>query len=203
MQGQRSAAQSAANKAPVMHDINRTIIAEASKGLTTGAAGQLLQRVRSATGYVSDKAGDANATDYHLLGKMLERSALEAAQAMGPHTNAGLESQLRANGSLEYTPQAIKKIAYLNDAYVSGMEMYRNGLEKAISDSGNNVFAKRAFDQEWAKVATPQVLRFKNAVDNNNDDEIASITKEVGGKGSSGARKLHEQLTQLLRLSGQ
>jgi hypothetical protein len=203
MQGQRSAAQAAANKAPVMHDINRTIVAEANKGLTTGVAGQLLQRVRSATGYVSDKAGDENATDYNLLGKMLERSALEAAQSMGPHTNAGLEAAVRANGSLDYTPQAIKKIAYLNDAIVSGMEMYRNGLEKAIGDNGNNVFAKRSFDQEWSKVATPQVLRLKNAVDNGNREEISSITKEVGGKGSAGARKLHEQLTQLLRLSGQ
>jgi hypothetical protein len=200
MQGQRSAAQSAANKAPVMHDINRTIVAEANKGLNTGALGALTQRVASATGY---NIGSESATDYNVLGKMLERSALEAAQSMGPHTNAGLEAAVRANGSLEYTPQAIKKIAYLNDAIVSGMEMYRNGLEKAIGENGNNVFAKRSFDQEWSKVATPQVLRFKNAVDNGNKEEIDNITKEVGGKGSSGARKLHEQLTQLLRLSGQ
>lgn len=202
LQAQRTAAQQTANSAPVMHDINQTIVREASKGLTTGAAGQLMQKIRSATGYVSDKAGDENATDMNLLGKYLERSALTAAQSMGPHTNAGLEASIKANGSLDYTPTAIKKIAYLNDALVSGAEMYRDGLEKTITSSPDHIFAKRKFDQEWTKVATPQVLRFKNAVDNKNPEEIASITKEVGGKGSAGARKLHDQLTQLLKLAG-
>lgn len=199
LQAQRTAAQQAANSAPVMHDINQTIAREASKGLNTGSLGQLTQKLASATGY--SLAGES-ATDYNLLGKMLERSALTAAQSMGPHTNAGLEASIKANGSLEYTPTAIKKIAYLNDALTSGAELYRDGLEKAIGGDQKGVFAKREFDAQWAKVATPQALRLKNAVDNNNPEEISSVLKEVGGKGSAGAKKLHEQLTQLLKLSG-
>jgi hypothetical protein len=199
LQAQRTAAQQAANTAPVMHDINQTIVREASKGLNTGTLGQLTQKLSSATGYT---IGKNEATDYNLLGKMLERSALTAAQSMGPHTNAGLEASIRANGSLEYTPTAIKKIAHLNDALVSGAELYRDGLEKTITSSPNNIFAKREFDQKWSKVATPQVLRLKNAVDNGNGEEVSSVLKEVGGKGSAGAQKLHKQLTELLQLSG-
>jgi hypothetical protein len=199
LQAQRTSAQQTANSAPVMHDINQTIVREASKGLNTGSLGQLTQKVASATGY--NMAGES-ATDYNLLGKMLERSALTAAQSMGPHTNAGLEASIRANGSLDYTPTAIKKIAYLNDALVSGAELYRDGLEKAIGSNQNNIFAKREFDQKWSKVATPQALRLKNAVDNKNPEEVSSILKEVGGRGSEGATKLHKQLTELIKLSG-
>lgn len=200
LQGQRTAAQMAANGAPVMHDINRTIVTEANKGFNTGSLGALTQKMASATGYT---IGDKEATDYNLLGKMLERSALTAAQSMGPHTNAGLEAAVRANGSLEYTPAAIKKIANLNDALVSGSELYSKGLEKAISSSPDNVFTKRKFDESWRAVATPQVLRFKNAVDNNNPEEVNAIIKEVGGKASKGAKALHMQLQGLLNLSGQ
>jgi hypothetical protein len=185
-----------------MHDINRTIVAEANKGFNTGSLGALTQKIASATGF--QLGPNESATDYNVLGKMLERSALAAAQSMGPHTNAGLEAAVRANGSLDYTPAALKKIAYLNDALTTGTELYRQGLERAIqADPTQNVFAKRDFDQQWSKVATPQALRLKNAVDNGDTEEIQAITKEVGGKGSPGARKLHDQLTQLLRLSGQ
>lgn len=200
-QGQRDAARQAAVSAPVMHDINRTIVAEANKGFSTGALGALTQKVASATGY--QLGPNESATDYNVLGKMLERSALTAAQSMGPHTNAGLEASVRANGSLEYTPKALKKIAYLNDALTSGAELYNQGLERAISNSPNGVFAKRDFDAQWGKVATPQALRLKNAVDNGNQEEIQNILTEVGGKKSAGAQKLHQQLVQLLQLSGQ
>jgi hypothetical protein len=199
LQDQRTAAHAAANTAPQMHDINRSIISEVNKGsVDTGRYGAFWRDISSRfPGFKPE-----GATDYDILGKMLERSALTAAQSMGPHTNAGLEASIKANGSLAYTPAAIKKIAHLNDAIVSGSEMYRDGLEKAIGTSPNNVFSKREFDAKWAKVATPQALRLKNAVDNGDKDEIKSISEEVGGRNSEGAKKLHKQLTELIQLSG-
>jgi hypothetical protein len=201
LQGQRTDALTAARNAGTMHDINRTIVQEASKGFSTGSLGALRQKITSATGYQFDP--NDTATDYNVLGKYLERSALAAAQSMGPHTNAGLEAAVRANGSLDYTPQALKKIAYLNDALVTGSQLYSQGLEKAIESSPNGVFAKRQFDQEWGKAATPQALRLKNAVDTGNQEEIQNIVKEVGGKGTKGAQQLHAQLQKLLQLAGQ
>lgn len=201
LQDERAAAKNAATGAPVLHDVNRTIIAEANKGFSTGTLGAWTQKLASATGY--QLGPNENATDYNVLGKMLERSALQAAASMGPHTNAGLEAAVRANGSLDYTPTAIKKIARLNDALVSGAELYQRGLENAISGSKDGVFAKRQFDQEWARVATPQALRLKNAVDTRDREDIDAIVKEVGGRGSKGAQALHSQLRKLIQLSGQ
>jgi hypothetical protein len=205
LQLQRTAAQQAANTAPTMHNLNRSVISEVDNGITTGKLGELIQKVKSATGF----AGDTG-TDYNTLGKLLERSAITAAQGMGPHTNAGLEAQVRANGSTEYSPGAIRKIAALNDAAVTGSTLYQAGLENAITSNGGSVFAKRQFDQQWAKAMNPsngvdgvQALRLKNAVDSGDDKEKTQILKEVGGPGSKGARELLSKLKSLHDLAGQ
>lgn len=207
LQAERTAAQQTANNAGQMHDINRSIVAEVDKGITTGTLGQLKQKVASATGF---NLGAETGTDYNVLGKMLERSALQAAQGMGPHTNAGLEAQVRANGSTDYTPQAIRKIANLNDAIVTGSTMYQAGLEGAIANSPNGVFAKRQFDRDWASAMNPtdgvngvQALRFKNAVDNNDAKGRMEVLAEVGGLGSPGAKALIAKLGALRQMSGQ
>ena len=203
LQAQRTGAQQAASTAPSMHNLNRSVIAEVDKGITTGKLGEIIQKVKSATGY----AGDTG-TDYNTLGKLLERSALTAAQGMGPHTNAGLEAQVRANGSTDYSPGAIRKIAALNDALTTGQTLYQSGLEGAVTTSPNGVFAKRQFDRQWADAMNPtngvdgvQALRLKNAVDNGDASEKSAIIKEVGGAGSKGAQALLSKLRQLQQLS--
>lgn len=196
LEDERAAAHAQADQAPQAHALNREVIELVKKGAPfTGSLGATIRAARSAMG-----ADGQGATDYDVLGKMLERSALTASQSMGPHTNAGLEAQVRANGSTAYTPEAIKKIAYLNDAITHGTELYRQGMENAIARDG--IFGKRKFNQEWAKVATPQVLRLKNAVDNGDQDEVAAILGEVGGKNTAKARMLHQQLNRMIELSG-
>lgn len=206
LQGERTAAKNVSLNAPQMHDINRSIVQEVDKGINTGTLGQLTQKLSSATGF---SIGDQSSTDYNVLGKMLERSALTAAQGMGPHTNAGLEAQVRANGSTDYTPGAIRKIANLNDALTTGSTLYQQGLENAIS-TGGSVFAKRQFDQQWATAMNPaggvngvQALRLKNAVDNGDQKETAAVIAEVGGRGSKGATALLSKLQSIRALSGQ
>lgn len=196
-----TAARAVANQAPVMHDLNRSIIAEVDKGLNTGSLGQLTQKVASATGY-SFGMGE-KATDYNVLGKLLERSALSAAQAMGPHTNAGLEAARAANGGLDYTPQAIRKIAVLNDALTSGAEHYRSGLEQALQASGQNPAVKRSFDQQWAQNFDPRIMRLENASQSGDKNEIAAVLKEVGGTGSKGAKDLMTKAQRLNQLISQ
>lgn len=182
-----TAAHAAANNAPVMHDINRTIIAEIDKGTKSGMWGQAAKKLSDLTG--GAVAGDA-ATDNNVLGKMLERQALVAAQSMGPHTNAGLEAAVRANGSLEYTPAALKKIATLNDALTTGAEFYRAGVTAAIDAAGGDVTAKRTFDKVWADNFDVRLMRLHNAMDQGDNAEVQAIIKEAGGPGSKGANTL-------------
>lgn len=204
LQAQRTAAQQVASQAPVMHNLNRSILAEVDKGVSTGKWGEATQKIASTFGY---KLSGDEATDYNVLGKLLERSALTASQSMGPHTNAGLEAQVRANGSTDYTPGAIRKIASLNDAMTTGASLYQQGLESSIGSGG--LFSKRQFDQQWAGAMNPkdgvdgvQALRFKNAVDNGDQKELQAIVKEVGGPNSKGAKALHDKLMKLHSLAG-
>lgn len=198
MQQQRDGARQAALGAPQMHDINRTILQEADKGLNTGTLGALTQKLASATGY---NIAPGSSTDYNLLGKMLERSAATAAQSMGPHTNAGLESAIRQNGSLEYTPQAIKTIARLNDSLTTGAEKYHQGLEAAVTSSPNGVFAKRQFDQQWGQNADVNALKLLTATKTGDKEGAQEVLKSVGGPGSAGAKKLAQQLQNLQSLT--
>ena len=207
LQMERSAAKQQATQAPQMHNLNRGVIQAVDTGLTTGNLGNFTQQLSSLTGF---HMGNEGSTDYNVLGKLLERSALTSAQSMGPHTNAGLEAQVRANGSTDYTPQAIRKIAALNDAITTGSTLYQSGLEGAISGQGGSVFAKRQFDQQWAKTMNPtggvdgvQALRYKNAIDSGDATEKAAIIKEVGGPASKGAQTLLTKLRSLQQLSGQ
>ncbi|HET8708360.1 MAG TPA: hypothetical protein VFM46_18780, partial [Pseudomonadales bacterium] len=174
LQDQRTSAQTVANQAPVLHDINREIKATLAKGVTTGQLGGTIAKLKSAIG-INNEAAEKGASDYDILGKMLERSALTAAQGMGPQTNAGLEAQIKANGSQSYNPTALKRIANLNDALVTGSEKYQVGLERAIESSPNGVFAKRKFDQQWAANADPMALRLLNAAKNGDREEISEI----------------------------
>jgi len=192
-------AKNAALTAPVLHDINRTILSEAGN-FSTGSLGALTQKIASATGY--NLSGES-ATGYNLLGKMLERSAATAAQSMGPHTNAGLESAVRQNGSLEYTPDAIKTIARLNDSLTTGAEKYAQGLQTAISNSGNGVFAKRQFDQQWGQNADVNALKFLTATKTGDQEGAQQVLKSIGGPGSVGAKTLAQHLKNLQSLSTQ
>jgi hypothetical protein len=198
LQDARIGAQQQALNSGVLHDINRTIVSEVDKGLSTGKLGELTQKLASYTGF---HIGTGEATDYNLLGKMLERSALTAAQGMGPHTNAGLEASIRANGSLEYTPQALRKIATLNDALVTGHQAYQAGLENAIKQGGN-VFSKRDYDEKWSRSFDPMVFKLENALASGDKKAQQEILSEVGGPGSKGANELIMKRRALKGLTG-
>jgi hypothetical protein len=197
LEGERNAAKTVALGAQQLHDINRTIFDEASKGFATGKLGAITQDLASRTGYTIGTGEDA--TSYNLLGKMLARSAAQQAASMGPHTNAGLQSAVESNGSLDYTPAAIKTIARLNDAITTGAEKYHQGMEAAIANGGG-IFAKRKFDQQWAENADVNALKILNASKNKDQEEKANVIKSVGGAGSEGAKKLGQKIQNLMLL---
>ena len=197
------AARAVAEQAPIAHDINRTIIAALDNGTATGKLGELTQKLASATGY---KLSTNEATDYNLLGKMLERNAINTAHSMGMQTNAGLEAQIKANGSLDYTPKALRTMALLNDALTYGAERRRDGLNAALLASGNNPMIKPAFDQAWSQNFDPIAARAANAIaskgaDVRSNPELAEIQKEVGGWDSKAGKELRGKLANLSRLS--
>lgn len=206
LEAERTQARNVLASAPIAHTTNRGILTELDHVLATGQTGNFLAKAASIAG-IGPKIVGANdaeraASAYDLIGKYTERNALEAAKAMGPGTNAGLEAAIKANGSAAYNPTALKKITKLNDAIVSGAEMYQPGLEKAIAaNPQRGVLAKREFDQAWAQNFDPLVMELHNAQQSGDSKAIAEIVKEIGGKDSKRAKDLVMRARNIEKLS--
>lgn len=203
---ERQGALQAVSQAPVLHATNRGVLEEIDKVAATGTLGPRMQNIMSAAGVSLPKgwggaSAEEKASAYDMIGKYLERNALTAAQAMGPHTNAGLESQLRAQGTVAYNPTAIKKITKLNDALVTGSEMYQPGLEAAINSSPNQIFAKRQFDAQWAQNFDVRTMQLYNAQKAGDTQEIEDIKKSLGPAGMAEIQRKVKNL-QLLATQG-
>lgn len=198
---ERDTARAQNSAAATAHVNNKLVLDNIDNVTATGVAGPGWRKLASAFGF---RAGDATdpATAYDMVGKGLERNALLAAQSMGPGTNAGLEAQIKANGSLAYTPAAIKEITKLNDALVSGVQAYQPGLERAISaNPAAGIFAKKQFDQDWASNFDPTIFQYYNAVKNGDTTERTAIEKKLGGVGSPGYNALLQKAANLQKLS--
>ncbi|MCP3709723.1 hypothetical protein M3I54_22530 [Paraburkholderia sp. CNPSo 3274] len=201
LQGERDAARQQFAGAGLQHENNRIVLDNIDNVDATGPSGQAFRNIASAFGF---NAGDAkdSATAYDMVGKGLERSALQAAQTMGPSTNAGLEAQIKANGSLAYTPQAIKQITRLNDAITSGTQAYQPGLERAIAANPSaGVFAKRQFDQQWGASFDPRIFEMYNAAKGGDTATVSSIVNSLGGKNSAQFKALMNKAANLNQLS--
>jgi hypothetical protein len=201
LQNERDAARVQFANAGLQHTNNQIVLDNIDNVGATGAAGQAFRNIASAFGF---NAGDAkdSATAYDLVGKGLERSALQAAQSMGPQTNAGLEAQIKANGSLSYTPEAIKQVTRLNDAITSGTQAYQPGLERAIAANPSaGVFAKRQFDQAWGANFDPRIFEMYNAAKGGDTATVNSIVSGLGGKNSAQFKSLMKKAANLTQLS--
>lgn len=201
LQAERDAARQAYTSAGLQHTNNQIVLGNIDNVSATGVAGQAWRNIASAFGFRSGDATDS-ATAYDMVGKGLERSALQAAQSMGPSTNAGLAAQVAANGSTHYTPTAIKEITKLNDAIVTGSQSYQPGLERAIAANPSaGVFAKRQYDQQWGANFDPRIYQMYNAAKSGDTDGVNSIVNSLGGKNSAQFKALMEKASNLQKLS--
>lgn len=203
LSGERESARTQLNSAPLLHETNRGILREIDQVSATGTSGPVFQKINSILGGTLDFSDkEKAASSYDLVGKYLERNALQAAASMGPQTNAGLDAQIKANGSIAYNPTAIKQITKLNDALVSGTEAYQPGLEKAISTNPQQgVLAKRQFDQQWAQNFDPRIMMIYNASKAGDKEEVDKIINQMGGKNSIVAKDLMRKAQNLHQLS--
>jgi hypothetical protein len=196
LSAEREAARAAYSSAPAMHTNNQLVLQNIDNVQATGEVGATARRL---LGLAPDAPA---ATAYDLVGKGLERNALQSAAAMGPNTNAGLEAQVKANGSLGYTPSAIKEVTKLNDALTTGVQSYQPGLERAIAaNPAAGVIAKRGFDQAWGANFDPNVFKYYNAIKAGDTAEKQAIEKQLGGLNSPGYNAMMQKAKNLQQLS--
>jgi hypothetical protein len=199
LQAQRTAAQQAANTAPVMHDINQTIVREASKGLNTGTLGQLTQKLSSATGYT---IGKDEATDYNLLG--------QDAGALGSHRcpEHGSAHQ-RRSGSLD-SRQRLARIhpdGNQEDCAPERRTCERFGAVPGWAGKDDRQQPEQHLCQARVR---PEVVQGRDPSSSAPEKRCGqrqprgSLVRPEGSgrQGFDGAKKLHKQLTELLQLAG-
>lgn len=175
----RDQAQRVAAAAPQAHFENAQILRLAPQAFTGQGASKLAELLNSVgaqklIGPVT--ASNATAQMQHWLALR----TVESAQAAGANTDQA--RQMAANAVLPGASpeEAIKAITKVNDAYVTGGELFNKGAVAAINHPKNesDIFALRKFQNDWSANFDPNVMRFLNAQGDKN--EWNALAKELG-----------------------
>lgn len=121
--------------------------------------------------YIQNNAigGQVFGDNYQELGKYLEKNAIANMQAMGgPPSDARLSAAVAANGSTKFNPKALKAVTQFNYATNTGLERYRQGLDKAVGLKEQDYTKLPQFKSDWAKNFDIDAFRLENAVADGN-----------------------------------
>jgi hypothetical protein len=161
------ATRSQADQAPVNRNIFQHILKLADE-TSTGPLVSFLQNTKVGGQFFGD--------NFQELGKYLEKNAIANMQAMGgPPSDARLSAAVAANGSTKFNPEALKAVTQFNYATNSGLEAYRQGMDKAVGIENPDYGKLPRFKAEWAKNFDIDAFRLENAIadgDNEARDEI-------------------------------
>ena len=161
-----------ADAAPVNRNIFQHILKMADE-TNTGPLVSLIQN--------TSIGGQVFGDNYQELGKYLEKNAIANMQAMGgPPSDARLSAAVAANGSTKFNPKALKAVTDFNYATNTGLERYRQGLDKAIGTGTNVDYSKLpAFKAAWAKNFDIDAFRLENAVADGNESQQREILESL------------------------
>lgn len=148
--------RSAADQAPSNRNIFQHIL-KLADDTQTGPLVSFLQN--------NPIGGQVFGDNYQELGKYLEKNAIANMQAMGgPPSDARLSAAVAANGSTRFNPKALKAVTQFNYATNTGLERYRQGLDKAIGTKEQDYSKLPEFKAQWAKNFDIDAFRLENAI---------------------------------------
>lgn len=166
-----------ADQAPVQHNINQQIL-KLAQSTQTGPGTPAWQKALAGVGALI--GSDMGTSSYQELGKYLEKNGISAMQAMGgAPSDARLSAAMAANGTTQFNPKALIDVTKFNDAAATGLEMFRQGLDKAVGLQNPDYTKAPQFKSAWAKNLDVNVLRMANAVQNHDQAEIQAIQKSL------------------------
>lgn len=118
--------------------------------------------------------------NYQELGKYLEKNAIENMTAMGgPPSDARLSAATAANGSTQFNAKALKAVTQFNYATNTGLEKYRQGIDKAVGTKNPDYGQLPAFKSAWAQNFDVDVFRLENAITDGNKAEQSAILTDM------------------------
>jgi len=182
--------RAAADQAPANRNIFQHVLKLADE-TNTGPLVSYLQNTKI--------GGQVFGDDYQELGKYLEKNAISNMQAMGgPPSDARLSAAVAANGSTQFNPKALKAVTQFNYATNTGLEKYRQGIDKAIGTSNPDYGQLPKFKSEWAKNFDIQAFELENAVA---DGDAAAQKRILVGLNKSQRADLARKMQNLDSLS--
>lgn len=183
------------DQAPLMHNINQSIM-RLSDSAKTGPGSSAWQH---AIGALGAPFGLSPTASYQEVSKFLEKNAISNMQAMGgPPSDARLSAAAAANGGPEFSPKALQYVTRFNDATVSALQMYREGMDKAVGTVGPNYLATPAFRAAWAKNFDIRVFELHNALE---AGDKAGVKEVLSGLTKNQAQELKQKWAALQKLS--
>lgn len=194
---ERVAVNAAAAQVPTQHFNNQQIIKLADTAYT-GTGASKWASVMGAMG-IQNVSGDA-ASDFQRMQHFMALQAQSNAAAMGAGTDAARSMAEAATNKTNWTEKAVVSTAKVNDALATGVDLFNQGMEKAISKANGNVLAKRDFQNKWAQVFDVRAMQLENALKAGDKAEIGRIVQSVGGPKSAGAKDLANKVRAMDRL---
>jgi hypothetical protein len=195
-----NATRADAQQAPLAHNINQQILRLADNA-KTGPGTDIWQH---AVGALGAPLGLSPTANYQELGKFLEKNAINNMQSMGgPPSDARLSAAAAANGSTNFSPEALKAVTKFNDATTTALQGYRQGMDHAVGMGQNvNYTNLPAYKAAWAKNFDVNIYRVDNAMRDGDTKELHQIAQEVGPNGLKALAQKRQNL-QSLSQSGQ
>lgn len=178
-----------ADRAPMNRNIYKHVLTLADD-TTTGQLAGWAQK--------NPLIGQLFGDNYQELGKYLEKNAIENMAAMGgPPSDARLSAATAANGSTHFNAKALKAVTQFNYATNTGLEKYRQGIDKAVGTKNPDYGQLPAFKSAWAQNFDVDVFRLENAIADGNKDAQAEIINSLSPEQASALMQKRRNLEAL------
>lgn len=197
----RIRALESAQSVPLQTFNNNEIVKLADEAMTGRGAGILANLTGGYAFLNGIGIGGGNATALNQLGHYMALQTSALAQSAGLGTDAARNIAAESTGTINWTPDAIKKTARVNRALATSTDMYNQGIQNAFNRTKDPLSA-RDFQNKWAQTVDINAVRLYDAMRNNDKDGFKEIVDSVGGMRSSGYTNLKKKLESIRSLIG-
>lgn len=197
----RIKALESATQVPMQNFNNNEIIKLADEALTGRGAGTLANLTGGYAVFNAVGLGGGNATALNQLGHYMALQTASLAQSAGLGTDAARNIAAESTGTINWTPDAIKKTARVNRSLATATDLFNQGIQSAFERTKNPLSA-REFQNRWSQTADINAIRLFDAMRNNDPDGFREVVDSAGGPRSPGFNRLKDKVEAIKRLVG-
>jgi hypothetical protein len=197
----RIRALESATQVPLQNFNNNEIIRLSDEALTGRGAGMLANLTGGYAVFNAVGLGGGNATALNQLGHYMALQTATLAQSAGLGTDAARNIAAETTGTVNWTPEAIKKTARVNRSLATATDLFNQGIQSQFSKTQNPLSA-RDFQNKWSQTADINAIRLFDAMRNNDQDGFREVVDSIGGLRSPGFDRLKNKVEAIKRLVG-